>query len=54
MQVQAFVVGNGVAKKVNAALEVNGTPNLLLQVSCAPSTVVGSFVRSTELNRLLA
>ena len=32
MQVQAFIRGNGVGKKVNAALEVNGTPNLLLQV----------------------
>jgi hypothetical protein len=31
-QVQAFIRGNGVGKKVNAALEVNGTPNLLLQV----------------------
>lgn len=34
-QVQAFIRGNGVGKKVNAALEVNGTPNLLLQVGPA-------------------
>lgn len=31
-QVQAFIRGNGIGKRVNAALEVNGTPNLLLQV----------------------
>lgn len=31
-QVQAFLAGNGAANKVNAALEVNGTPNLFLQV----------------------
>ena len=47
LQVQAFIKGNSVANKVNAALEVNGTPNLLLQVClCAAVHPSASRVRT--------
>ena len=32
-QVQAFIRGNSVQNKINSALEIDGTPNLLIQVN---------------------